>query len=25
VQVTLTPPWTPDRLTEDGRDALGMF
>lgn len=27
VQVTLvmTPPWTPERMTEDARDQLGMF
>jgi metal-sulfur cluster biosynthetic enzyme len=25
VQVTLSPPWTPDRMTEDARDDLGMF
>ena len=25
VQLTLTPPWTPDRMTEDARDELGMF
>lgn len=25
VQITLTPPWTPDRMTEDARDELGMF
>ena len=25
VQVTLSPPWTPDRMTEDARDELGMF
>ena len=25
VEVTLSPPWTPDRMTEDARDELGMF
>jgi metal-sulfur cluster biosynthetic enzyme len=25
VQLALTPPWTPDRMTEDARDELGMF
>jgi metal-sulfur cluster biosynthetic enzyme len=25
VEVSLTPPWTPDRMTEDARDELGMF
>ena len=25
VQVTLSPPWTPDRMTEEARDKLGMF
>jgi metal-sulfur cluster biosynthetic enzyme len=25
VQITLTPPWTPDRMTEEARDELGMF
>jgi metal-sulfur cluster biosynthetic enzyme len=25
VQLTLNPPWTPDRMTEDARDELGMF
>jgi metal-sulfur cluster biosynthetic enzyme len=25
VQLTLSPPWTPDRMTEDARDELGMF
>ena len=25
VQVTLNPPWTPDRMTEDARDELGMY
>lgn len=25
VEVTLTPPWTPDRMTEDARDELGLF
>ena len=25
VRVTLSPPWTPDRMTEGARDELGMF
>ncbi len=25
VEVTLSPPWTPDRMTEDARDQLGIF
>jgi metal-sulfur cluster biosynthetic enzyme len=25
VQLTLSPPWTPDRMTEDARDELGIF
>ncbi len=25
VEITLSPPWTPDRMTEDARDELGMF
>jgi metal-sulfur cluster biosynthetic enzyme len=25
VKMTLNPPWTPDRMTEDARDELGMF
>jgi metal-sulfur cluster biosynthetic enzyme len=25
VELTLNPPWTPDRMTEDARDELGMF
>lgn len=25
VQVTLSPPWTPDRMTEEARDELGLF
>jgi len=25
VQITLTPPWTPDRMTEEARDELGIF
>jgi metal-sulfur cluster biosynthetic enzyme len=25
VQLTLSPPWTPDRMTEEGRDELGIF
>lgn len=25
VEVVLSPPWTPDRMTDDARDELGMF
>ncbi len=25
VEVTLSPPWTPERMTEEARDELGMF
>jgi len=25
VEITLNPPWTPDRMTEEARDELGMF
>lgn len=25
VKVVMDPPWTPDRMTEDARDQLGMF
>jgi metal-sulfur cluster biosynthetic enzyme len=25
VQLTLSPPWTPDRMTEAARDELGIF
>jgi metal-sulfur cluster biosynthetic enzyme len=25
VQITLSPPWTPDRMTDDARDELGIF
>jgi metal-sulfur cluster biosynthetic enzyme len=25
VRLTLSPPWTPDRMTEDARDELGLF
>jgi metal-sulfur cluster biosynthetic enzyme len=25
VQITLSPPWTPDRMTEEARDELGVF
>lgn len=25
VEVTLSPPWTPDRMTEEARDELGIF
>ena len=24
-QVVMTPPWTPDRMTEDAKDQLGIF
>ena len=24
-EITLSPPWTPDRMTEEARDELGMF
>lgn len=25
VRLTLSPPWTPDRMTEEARDELGLF
>ena len=25
VEVVLDPPWTPDRMTDDARDELGMY
>lgn len=25
ITITLTPPWTPDRMTDDARDLLGIF
>jgi metal-sulfur cluster biosynthetic enzyme len=25
VEVVLSPPWTPDRMTEEARDELGIF
>ena len=25
VKVVMEPPWTPDRMTEDARDQLGIF
>jgi metal-sulfur cluster biosynthetic enzyme len=25
VKVVMVPPWTPDRMTEDARDQLGIF
>lgn len=25
VELTLSPPWTPDRMTEEARDELGIF
>jgi metal-sulfur cluster biosynthetic enzyme len=25
VQITLTPPWTPERMSDDARDELGIF
>ncbi|QDU88746.1 Putative 1,2-phenylacetyl-CoA epoxidase, subunit D [Pirellulimonas nuda] len=25
VKLVMTPPWTPDRMTEDARDQLGIF
>jgi len=25
VEVVMSPPWTPDRMTEEARDQLGMF
>jgi metal-sulfur cluster biosynthetic enzyme len=25
VEIVLSPPWTPDRMTDEARDQLGMF
>lgn len=25
ITLTMTPPWSPDRMTEDARDQLGIF
>jgi metal-sulfur cluster biosynthetic enzyme len=25
VKLVMEPPWTPDRMTEDARDQLGIF
>ena len=25
VKLVMTPPWTPERMTDDARDALGIF
>ena len=25
VKIVLDPPWTPDRMTEDAKDQLGIF
>jgi Fe-S cluster assembly ATPase SufC len=25
VQLVMSPPWTPDRMTEEARDELGMY
>lgn len=25
VKLVMTPPWTPDRMTDDARDTLGIF
>jgi metal-sulfur cluster biosynthetic enzyme len=25
IQLVMTPPWTPDRMTDDARDQLGIF
>jgi metal-sulfur cluster biosynthetic enzyme len=25
VEITLSPPWTPDRMTEEARDELGLY
>lgn len=25
IQIVLTPPWTPDRMTQEARDQLGIF
>jgi metal-sulfur cluster biosynthetic enzyme len=25
IRIVMDPPWTPDRMTEDARDQLGIF
>jgi len=25
IQLVMSPPWTPDRMTDDARDHLGIF
>jgi len=25
VRIVMEPPWTPDRMTDDARDQLGIF
>ena len=25
IKLTMSPPWTPDRMTDDARDQLGIF
>ncbi len=25
IKITLSPPWTPDRMTDDAKDMLGIF
>jgi metal-sulfur cluster biosynthetic enzyme len=25
IKLVMTPPWTPDRMTDDARDQLGIF
>ncbi len=25
IRITLSPPWTPDRMTDDAKDMLGIF
>jgi metal-sulfur cluster biosynthetic enzyme len=25
IRLTMTPPWTPDRMTDDAKDQLGIF
>jgi metal-sulfur cluster biosynthetic enzyme len=25
IRIVMTPPWTPDRMTDDARDQLGIF
>jgi metal-sulfur cluster biosynthetic enzyme len=25
ITITLSPPWTPDRMTDDAKDMLGIF